>query len=81
MGAVEDPIRTIFMCGCGRDVKLSIINGKTVMKDRTIEGVDLEEIKAKGQKYYDKMRMGYMERDYRHLSEDELFRPSFPIHK
>ena len=47
MGAVDDPIRTIFM----------------------------------GQKYYDKMRMGYMERDYRHLSEDELFRPSFPIHK
>ena len=81
MGAVDDPIRTIFMCGCGRDVKMSVINGKTVMKDRTIEGVDLEEIKAKGQKYYDKMRMGYMERDYRHLSEDELFRPSFPIHK
>ena len=75
MGAVDDPIRTIFMCGCGRDVKMSVINGKTVMKDRTIEGVDLEEIKAKGQKYYDKMRMGYMERDYRHLSEDELFRP------
>ena len=48
MGAVDDPIRTIFMCGCGRDVKLSIINGKTVMKNRTIEGVDLEEIRQRG---------------------------------
>ena len=50
------------MCGCGRDVKMSVINGKTVMKDRTIEGVDLEEIKAKGQKYYDKKHSGIAHR-------------------
>lgn len=81
MGAVDDPIRTIFMCGSGKDVKMSIINGRIVMKDRQIEGIDLEEIKVKGQKYYDKMRLGYMERDYRHLPEEELFRPSFPIVK
>lgn len=78
MGAVDDPIRTIFTCGSGRDVKLSVINGRTVMKDRQIEGVDLEEIQAKGQKYYDKMKAGYMERDYRHLPEHMIFRPSFP---
>lgn len=77
MGAVDDPIRTIFMCGSGSDVKMSIINGRTVMKDRQIEGVDLEEIKAKGQKYYNKMKMGYMERDYKHLPKEEIFRPSF----
>lgn len=81
MGAVDDPIRTIFMCGSGKDVKMSIINGRIVMKDRQIEGIDLEEIKVKGQKYYDKMRLGYMERDYRHLPEEDLFRPSFPIVK
>ena len=52
MGAVDDPIRTIFLCGSGADVKLSVINGRTVMKDQQIEGVDLEEIKAKGQIYY-----------------------------
>ncbi len=77
MGAVDDPIRTIFMCGSGADVKMSIINGRTVMKDRKIEGVDLEEIKQKGQRYYNKMKMGYMERDYKHLPEEEIFRPSF----
>lgn len=81
MGAVDDPIRTIFTCGSGRDVKLSVINGRTVMKDRQIEGVDLQEIQEKGQKYYDKMKMGYMERDYRHLPEDVIFRPSFPRRK
>ncbi|MEY8339280.1 chlorohydrolase family protein [Lachnospiraceae bacterium 62-35] len=79
MGAVDDPIRTIFMCGSGRDVKMSVINGRTVMKDRQIEGIDLEEIKAKGQKYYEKMKLGYVERDYCHLPKEKLFRPSFPI--
>lgn len=79
IGAVDDPIRTIFMCGNGSDVKMSIINGRTVMKDRKLDGVDLEELKVKGQIYYDKMKYGYMERDYQHLPENEIFRPSYKI--
>lgn len=79
MGAVDDPVRTIFMCGSGADVKMSVINGRTVMKDRKIEGIDFEKLKAEGQKYYNKMKRGYMERDFRHLKEEEIFRPSFRI--
>ena len=79
MGAVDDPIRTIFMCGNGPDIKMSIINGRTVMKDRKMEGIDLEELKAKGQTYYEKMKYGYMERDYQHLPENEIFRPSYKV--
>lgn len=79
MGAVDDPIRTIFMCGSGRDVVLSVINGRTVMKDREIPGLDLAELKRKGQEYYDRMKLGYLERDYKHLPKEELFRPSFPV--
>lgn len=79
MGAVDDPIRTIFMCGSGRDVVLSVINGRTVMKDREIPGIDLAELKRKGQEYYDRMKLGYLERDYKHLPKEELFRPSFPV--
>ena len=79
MGALNDPIRTMFLCGSGCDVTMSIIDGKTVMKDREIAGVDLQELKAKAQEYYDRMKKGYLERDYRHLPEEELFRPSFPV--
>lgn len=81
MGTVEDPIRTMIMSGSGRDVKLSIIGGRTVMKDRLIPGLDLEEVKAYGQRYFDKMRMGYVERDYQQLGEEELFAPSFRVLK
>lgn len=79
MGAVDDPIRTIFMCGSGRDVVMSVINGVTVMKDRQIEGLDLKKLKEKAQDYYDRMKPGYMERDYRHLPEEKIFRPSYRV--
>jgi len=79
MGTVEDPIRTMITCGSGRDVKMSIINGRIVMKDRLIPNIDLVEVRIKGQKYFDKMRLGYLERDYQHLPADELFAPSFTI--
>lgn len=79
MGVLDDPIRTMIVSGTGRDVKLSIINGRVVMKDQMIPNLDLEEIKYKGQKYFDKMRRGYMERDYQQLPENELLPTSFKV--
>jgi 5-methylthioadenosine/S-adenosylhomocysteine deaminase len=77
MGVIDDPIRTMIASGSGRDVKLSIINGRVVMKDRVIHNLDLEEIRSKGQKYFNKMRNGYLERDYQQLPENELLPSSF----
>lgn len=79
MGTTDDPIRTMFMSGSGRDVKLSIINGRIVMKDQQIPNVDLKEIQQKGQLYFEKMKKGYLERDYQQLPVQELFNPSFPL--
>ncbi|WP_066065080.1 amidohydrolase family protein [Neobacillus soli] len=77
MGVIDDPIRTMIVSGSGRDVKLSIINGRIVMKDQKIPSLDLEEIKSKGQKYFNKMKKGYLERDYQLLPEHKLFQSSF----
>ncbi|CEG25440.1 amidohydrolase family protein [Bacillus sp. B-jedd] len=79
MGVIDDPIRTIMASGTGRDVKLSVINGKVVMKDQKIPHLDLDEIKRRGQQYFNKMKKGYLERDYQQLPESELFPPSFKI--
>lgn len=77
MGVLDDPIRTMMISASGRDIKMSVIEGRTVMKDRKIEGVDLDEMKEKSQKYYEKMKLGYLERDYQHLPAEKLFKPSF----
>ncbi|WP_209121797.1 amidohydrolase family protein [Alkalihalobacillus sp. BA299] len=79
MGVLDDPIRTMIVSGTGRDVKLSIINGRVVMKDRKLPNHHLDEIKQKGQSYFDKMRKGYLERDYQQLSENDLLPPSFKV--
>ena len=79
MGAIDDPIRTMFMVGSRTDVKMSIINGRVVMKDQKLIGIDMEELKEKGQRYYDKMKKGYLERDGFHLPENEIFRPSYKM--
>lgn len=79
MGPLDDPIRTMFVNGSGRDIVLSIINGKTVMKDRKIQNVNLEELKRKAQKYYDKMRLTYMERSPYKASEKQFFNSSFEV--
>lgn len=79
MGISDDPIRTMIMSGSGRDIKLTIINGRIVMKDRKIPGQDLKEIQLKGQSYFEKMKNAYSERDYQQLGVHELFNPSFPF--
>lgn len=77
MGSTDDPIKTMFMNGSGRDVKTSIINGKTVMKDRKIKGINIELLKEKEEKYFSKLKRSYVERDYQQLGEKKLFDFSF----
>lgn len=81
MGPADDPLRTVILGGAGTDIKMSIINGRTVMKDRKIEGLDLEEMKVKAQKYYDKMRLTYMDRSILKTSEEEFYDYSFKVEK
>lgn len=56
IGNVDDPIRTLCMNACGGNVIHSVINGRTVMKDRRIPGVDYGELREKAQRYFEKMR-------------------------
>ena len=79
MGPIDDPVRTMFMAGSRTDIKMSIIGGRVVMKDQKIIGLDMEELKEKGQRYYDKMKLGYLERDGFHLPEEEIFRTSYKM--
>lgn len=79
MGPIDDPIRTMFMTGNRTDIKISIINGRIVMKNQQIPGIDLNELKERGQNYYDKMKLGYIERDGFGKTKEEIFRSSFPV--
>ncbi len=78
LGQFIDPIQTMVLSGSGRDFKTVIINGRVVMRDREIPGVDLKEMGLRAQAQYDKLKSTYPERTWRHPPVDEIFTPSFP---
>ncbi len=79
VGPVDDPIRSMVANTTGRDVRTVIINGRIVMQDWVIPGVDVNEMKAHAQKHFDQLKDAYTERDYLKRPVDALFPPSFRI--
>lgn len=77
LGVQDDPIRTFMLSGSGRDVRTSIINGKVVMQDHQIPGIDLDALQQEAQVYYQKLRRSYQDRSINNLPEEEFFPPSF----
>ena len=82
MGAIDDPVRTLVLAGTGRDACFSMVAGRVVMRDGAIPGVDLDALRAEGQRIFEKLRAAYPERDAlagpEGSTEAELFPPVFP---
>ena len=80
MGAIDDPLRTLTLSGTGRDANFSMVNGRVVMRDGNLPGVDLTALRSEGQRIFEKLRAAYAGRDAlqgkSHLGE--LFPPLFP---
>ena len=78
VGAVDDVVRTLLMNCTGADVRTVFIDGRIVMSDRQIPGVDYEQMRKRAQSYFETMKAAYSERDYLGREPDKLFPPSFP---
>jgi 5-methylthioadenosine/S-adenosylhomocysteine deaminase len=48
-GPIRDPVKSVVECGIGDDVETVIVDGKTVMENRTIPGVDFAKIRSDAQ--------------------------------
>lgn len=78
-GPIDDPIRTMLYNTSGASVRTVIVNGRTIMDDRRIPGVDVDALRARAQAYFARYKAAYTERDYLRRPPDELFPPSFPV--
>ncbi len=78
VGPYDDPIRTLIMSCTGHNVRHTIINGRTVMKDRMIPSLDEAKLKREAQQVYEKFVSLYGEFDAFHRPTDTFFPPSFP---
>lgn len=79
LGQFIDPIQTMVISGSGRDISTVIVDGRVVMKDRELPGVDMDAIHARAQKQYDGLIATFPERSFQHPPVEEIFLPSFPI--
>lgn len=78
IGQVIDPIQTMVLSGTGRDFRTSIINGRVVMRDRQLPGVDLREWHARAQAQFDGLIAKYPLRTLYHPPVEQIFSPSYP---
>ncbi len=78
-GPIDDPIRTMVYNAGGCHVRDVIIDGRQVMRDGVIAGIDVDQLRRDGQRYFEKMKQAYSERDYLRRPAEVLFSPSFRI--
>lgn len=80
IGQFWDPIQTMVLNGVRGCFKTVVINGRIVMDDGQIAGVDYAELQARAQRQFEKLMASYPERCFGNQSANEIFAPSFPIY-
>lgn len=81
IGQVFDPIQAMVLNGRGTDFKTVIVNGRTVVKDGAIPGLDLPAMHVRAQQQFETLIASYPERSHLHPPADEIFTPSFPLRR
>jgi cytosine/adenosine deaminase-related metal-dependent hydrolase len=78
LGQVIDPIQTMMISGSSRQFTTVIIDGRFVMLNRIIEGVDDNAGAARAQAQFDKVMSLYPRRTFGHPPMTEIFSSAYP---
>ncbi len=78
MGQVIDPVQTLMLNASGREVRTVVIDGRLVMEDGVIPGVDDRAMRARAQTQFDRMVAQYPDRTHGHPPIAEIFSSSYP---
>ncbi|MDR6873969.1 cytosine/adenosine deaminase-related metal-dependent hydrolase [Bosea sp. BE125] len=81
LGQVIDPIQTMLLAGHGRDFATVIIDGRFVMEERVIPGVDEAADKLRAQKQFEGVMARYPQRTHGHPAASEIFSSSYVIER
>ncbi|WP_263483386.1 amidohydrolase family protein [Mesorhizobium sp. CA6] len=79
LGQVIDPIQSLMVSASGRDAKTVVIDGRTVMRDREIPGVDHASNAARAQRQFDGLMRKYPQRTFGHPPVKEIFSSAYQI--
>lgn len=79
LGPLIDPIQTLMLTGSGRDVRDVFIDGRLVMQDRVIPGMDFNAEGRKAQRQFDSLIAKYPDRTVHHPPISEIFSSAYPL--
>lgn len=79
IGQVIDPIQTLMIGGTGRDVHSVVIDGRFVMADRKIPGMDYEADVLRAQRQFEGLIARYPHRTFGHPEVAEIFSTAYPV--
>ena len=78
-GQVIDPVQTMMLTGHGRDVSDVVIDGRFVMQNRIIPGVDEGADNARAQAQFEHVMAQYPQRTLGNPPVSEIFSSSYPV--
>jgi cytosine/adenosine deaminase-related metal-dependent hydrolase len=78
-GQVIDPVQTMLLTGHGRDFSTVVIDGRFVMQDRLIPGVDERADNARAQAQFERLMAQYPKRTLHHPPVNDIFSSSYPV--
>jgi cytosine/adenosine deaminase-related metal-dependent hydrolase len=76
-GPIDDPVRTLVTNGSGLSTRYSMIAGRTVVENGTLQGLDEDALRTEAQALFARMRAGYATRSHIPSTPGELFPPTF----
>ncbi len=79
MGQTIDPIQTLMLNGSGRDVHTVVINGRFVMEDGCIPGIDDRELRRQAQSQFNRLVAQYPRRTFGQPKVEEIFSSSYQL--
>ena len=75
-GPVDDPVRTMVMHGAR--VRHVVVDGRVVVRDGAVPGVDVADLRRRAQGLFDRYRAMFTAIDHRGRATDELLPPTYP---
>ncbi|MGE0240490.1 MAG: amidohydrolase family protein [Parvibaculaceae bacterium] len=79
LGQVIDPIQTLLIGGSGRDVHSVVIDGRFVMEDRRIPGMDFAADARRAQRQFEGLIARYPDRTFGHPQVSDIFSSAYPV--
>lgn len=79
LGQLPDPIQRLVLSGSRRDARMVIVDGRVVVEDGALPGVDLEAWEQRAREQYRTVMAHAVGRAVGHPPLEELYRPTFPL--